>query len=782
MSPIKTINHVAVIGSGVMGGGIAAFFANQGITCDMYDIELDIAAANLKKLADPKAKIPLLYTPRLAKKITPRSNSDMAEHLHKADMVVEVVPEIQDLKDKMMAQIDASRKPDSMIVTNTSGLSVNRMIANVSDNMKKCFAGTHYFNPVRYLPLVEIIPAATTDSEMVAFLQSFFTQAGKKTIICRDTPNFVANRVGVYSLMKTLALMEKYNFDVETVDAITGPPIGNPKTATLRLCDLVGNDTTLHVAQNLYDNCPEDKERDLYKCPPILARMVEDKMLGQKSGKGFYRKEGRKILALDIKSWEYKPAKKIKLDEIKVARSYQKIEDRLYQMVKGDSPIHKFCREITLSTAAYAIDLVGEIAEDVLTIDNGMKWGFNREIGPIEALDAIGLDRSMEWMRAAGMSVPNLLQEVASTTGSFYKKSASSKSFFDIEKKSFVSAPKNNNAISIAALKHKGNILRENVSARLIDLEDGALLLEIDSRMVPTMNPIDEFVVSMMEQAFEEIAAKKFSCLVVSNQNANFCAGANIQLLLELCKEKKWDAIRDMSKAFQDANMRLHYASVPVVVAPHGMTLGGGMEVTLAGHKRVSAAELYGGLVEVGVGLLPGGAGNLLLIKQFINNMASQRPGPVVPTMKALELIAYGKVSSSAHDAMSKGFLNRDDIIVLDKDMQIQKAKEVALEMVDGFEAKKPQDLLLAGRGSFYVIEENLKGLLRAHQVPPHGAFIATKMAHVLTGGERANPATPISEDYFLELEREAFVELCSEPKSQERIVHMLKTKKPLLN
>lgn len=782
MSPIKTINHVAVIGSGVMGGGIAAFFANQGITCDMYDIDVNISAANLAKLASPKAKIPLLYTPKFGKRITPRGNSEMSEHLHKADMIVEVVPEIQELKDKMMAQIDESRKPDSMVVTNTSGLSVNRMIASVSDNMKRCFAGTHYFNPVRYLPLVEIIPAATTDPEMLQFLEDFFTKAGKKTIICRDTPNFVANRIGVYSLMKTLSLMQKYNFDVETVDAITGPPLGNPKTATLRLCDLVGNDTTLHVAQNLYDNCPEDKERDLYNAPPLLTRMVEDNMLGLKSGKGFYRKEGRKILALNLNDWEYQPAKKVRLDEIKVAQSYQKIEERLYQMVKGDSPIHKFSREITLSTAAYAVDLVGEIADDVATIDNGMKWGFNREIGPIEALDAIGLEQSMEWMRGAGMTVPPLLQEVASTTGSFYQKSGTSKSFFDIQSKSMVPVKSNPNVISIAALKEKGNVLRENVSARLVDLEDGALLLEIDSRMVPTMNPIDEFVVSMMEQAFEEIEAKGFTCLVVSNQRANFCAGANIQLLLELCKEKKWDAIRDMSKAFQDANMRLHYASVPVVVAPHGMTLGGGMEVTLAGHKRVAAAELYGGLVEVGVGLLPGGAGNLLLVKQFIENMASQRPGPVVPTMKALELIAYGKVSSSAHDAISKGFLNKDDVIVLDKDMQIKKAKDVALEMVDGFEAKKPKDLLLAGRGAFYVIEENLKGLLRAHQVPPHGAFIATKMAHVLTGGERANPANPISEEYFLELEREAFVELCSEPKSQERIAHMLKTKKPLLN
>ncbi len=780
---MKEINHVAVIGSGIMGSGIAAFFANQGITADLYDVELKIAAGNLSKMASPKAKIPLLYTPRFGKRITPRANEEMAENLAKADLIIEAIPEKMEWKQELFQKIDQYRKNDTIIASNTSGLSINRMIGGVSENMQEHFIGTHYFNPVRYLPLVELIPGGKTKPELISFMQSLLSQAGKKCIICRDTPNFVANRVGIFSLMKTLELMQKYRFDVETVDMITGTTIGNPKTATMRLSDMVGIDTIIHVAQNVYDNCPEDENRDLFQTPEIFKRMLADNMLGEKTRKGFYQKtKSKEILALNLETWEYSSKKNPRDDVVRVAKERQSVAARIRAMVNGNSPINNFCRELLLSTGAYALHRLGEIAADIPTIDNGLKWGFNREVGPIETLDIIGVEASIESMRNLGIKVPSVLEDVAASTGRIYDQKTSTMTCFHPTSKSMQSYAREKDYVTVDDLKRAGHILRENLSARLLDMGDGALLLEIDSRMVPSMNPIDDFVISMIKQAFEVIEKDGFRCLIIGNQASNFCAGANIQLLLELCKKKEWKKIEAMSKSFQDANMALYHAPFPVVTVPHGMTLGGGMEVTLAGHKRVATAELYCGLVEVGVGLLPGGAGNLLLLLQFINSMKKMRPGPVPAPRQALELIAYGAVSSSAYDAIEKGLLLKDDIIVLDKDEQLSKAKELALSMVEGHQAREKQELLLPGHGTYLVMENMVNELLDTHRVPPHGALIAKKMAHVLTGGEKASPAQPVSEDYVLELEREAFVELCSNKNSQARIAHMLKHKKPLMN
>lgn len=780
---MNDIKRVAVIGGGIMGGGIAAFFANLGIKCDLYDLDMKIIENTLKKLTDPKAKIPILYTHKFIKRITPRSSSDFDKYLKDADLIVEAVPEKMEIKQSVFGEVDKFRREDAIVATNTSGLSINEMTKDLSDNMKEHFIGVHYFNPVRFMALVEIIPAEKTKKEIVDFLYGFYQKIGKKPIICKDKPNFVANRIGVYALMKVLQLMEEYGFDVEMIDMLTGTAIGSPKTATLRLCDMVGIETVGHVALNVVYNCPEDECKEIFKPLPWLKKMIAEGMHGEKTKQGFYKKtKDRKILALDLKDFEYKPLKNPKNDVVRVAKGYQKAKDRIAVMCGGDTPVHRFCQKLMISTAAYSLNRVGEIADDILTIDNAMKWGFNREVGPIEVLDIFGLEKSMEMMTQMGIKIPELLKEIQKNTGAIYKSKNGIESCYDPQTKEMKVIPQRKDVINLAVLKREEKIVRENLSTRLIDLGDGVLLFEPDHKMVPTMNPVDGFVMGMMAELPSVMKKEGFQALVIGNQSVNFSAGAQIQMILELCKSKQWKTLTALSGAFQQVNMALYHAPFPVVIAPHGLTLGGGMEITLSCHRRVALAEFYGGLVEVGIGLLPGAAGNLLLLLQFMKMMEPMNPGPMPPVMKAMELIAYGTVSSSAYDAIDKGFLTRQDVVVINKDEQISKAKEVALSMVKDFKPNPPKELYLPGKGGYLVFESNIEELLGAGKLTAHSALIAKKQAHVLTGGNNASPVNPITEEEFLAIEREAFVQLCGEPKSQERIAYMLKKKKPLIN
>lgn len=774
------IEHVAVVGAGIMGGHIAAFFANLGITSDMYDIDRSIAEKTLLKISDPNSKMPVLYTTRFAKRIQAKVIGEMEKHLKKADMIVEAVPEKMEIKHKIFMEVDKHRRADAIVATNTSGLSVNAMAKVMSDGMAKHFVGTHYFNPVRYLPLVEIIMGEKSDPKIADFLVEFYEKVGKKPLICKDTTNFIANRIGVFSLMKTINMMDRYRFDVELVDLMTGPSLGNPNTATLRLCDMVGIDTAVEVARNVYLNCPHDESRDIFLPSPWLERMVQEKMLGEKTGKGFYQKSGDKILTLDIEKWQYRPQNKPKLDIVGVAKEYDDAGDRVRVMCQGDSNASRFCRELTLATASYSLHRLGEICDDIATIDNALKWGFRRDIGPIEVLDYLGLERSQEWMRELSIPVPPILDSLIAK-GSIYKSEDSKVYCFAPKSKEFEALPASP-YLSLNILKQSDKVVRSNLSTRLIDIGDGVLMLELDHKMVPSMNPVDEFVIRAISQVPQVMKEEGFKALVIGNQGANFCAGAQLQMVLEACKDKAWKKIEDMCLAFEKANMDIYHADFPVVVAPHGMTLGGGMEITLAGHRRVAFTELYGGLVEVGVGLLPGGAGNLLLLLQFLENLEPSNPGPVYPMMKAFELIAYGSVSSSAYDAMDKGFLKQSDHVVSNKDEQVLRAKEVALNMVSSHAAKPKRDLYLPGNGGYLVIDARVDDLIIAGKLTPHGAVIARKQAYVLTGGAKASPVKAVSEDYILELEREAFVSLCGEAKSQDRIAYMLKNKKPLFN
>ncbi len=780
---MNNLKHVAVIGGGIMGGGIASFFANNGIHVSLFDIEKRLAVNCIKNLIDPKARIPLLYTRKKVRLIKPYSVEEF-EVLKDADMIVEVAPEVMEIKKDIFQKVDKYRKKGSIVCTNTSGLSVNEMGEGCSNEMLENFLGTHYFNPVRFLPLVELIPGKKTKIEVIESLKRFFVKTGKRPIIGKDTPNFVANRVGIYIMMKTLKLMEKYGFSIEETDMITGTPLGNPKTATFRLADMVGNDTLVHASLNSLQNCPDDDERDTFDPPGFLKKMLEMKLLGDKTKKGFYQKTvDRKILSLQLDSFEYKPREIPGSDCVRVAKNYAAAGQRIRSMVfYDDDPVSNFSKELVMGSAVYAMNRIGEIADDIPTIDNAMKWGFNKEIGPIEVLDYLGIEKGARLISDLGLKVPRVLEDILSSTGKIYETRAGKTRYFDIPSRSLKEEPPKEGVLLLAALKEQNKIIRENINARLIDIGDQILFLELDAKMVPDMNPIDDFVISMMHQSFEVIKKEGFKALVIGNQAKNLCAGAQLKLMLDFSRTKRFKEIEQISEAFQMANLALYHADFPVITAPHGFTFGGGMEITLSGQKRVAYAELYAGLVEVGVGLIPAGGGCLMLLMQFLNIMKKMNSGPMPPVIKAFELIGYGTVSKSAHDAMEKGLLTRNDVIVVNKDQQIQRAKEIALEAVKDFQPIPRMELPLPGPDGYLVLADTIDNFKKAGTITPHSAAIARTHAKVLTGGDKSSWLTPVPEDYILEIEREAFLKLCGEPLSQERMDHMLKKGKPLIN
>lgn len=778
--------RVAVLGGGVMGTGIAALMANNGIQVDVFDISQELAEKSIAKMSDRKARIPVLYSKRRAKFVSAHS-LDNVEALSQADMIVEAVPEVLSIKQTTYEKVDAHRKPGSIICTNTSGLSVNAMTEGRSDDFKKNFIGTHYFNPVRFMPLVEIIPAKETNPELVQACVQWFDKLGKKPLLGYDTPNFIANRIGVYGFMKAIQLMEKYNFSTEVVDMITGTPIGAPKTATFRLADMVGLDILYHVSKNSYESCTEDEARDTLKPPAFFERMMEEKKLGDKTKGGFFKKtkvDGKRaILTLDLETWEYRKGEKPKSDCVRAAKKYVSPADRVVSMLTyGDDPVSNFAKELVLGTASYALNRVGEAAPDIHTVDRAMKWGFSRSIGPCETLDAIGLDRAARMMSEIGMPVPKLLTEALDSTGSFYRKEPTKTFAFNHKSKELEEDTTKKDVIRLSELREQGKVLRENINARLYDLGDGILGCEIDTKFVPNMNPIDDYVMAMMGQIFE-VVQEGFRGVVIGNQSDNFSVGAQLQMILELAKRKRWDDIEMACGGLQFITTSLKHAPFPVVTAPHGLTLGGGFEVTLSGHKVVAHAETYGGLVEVGVGVIPGAAGTMMMVRQLQKAMAKRNPGPMPAVIKAFELIGMAQVSKSAEDAVSLGMLNKDTVVVVDKEEQLSRAKEECIKLCEGdFEMDKPHKLTLPGSGGYEVLAANIDGMLANGAITPHSVTIGKKLAWVLTGGDKASVVNPISEADYLANERKAFLELCGMKETQDRMKHMLKTGKPLFN
>lgn len=781
--------RVAVVGGGIMGGGIAALFAANGIPVTVFDVTAAQAQATLDKLADPDQKMQQLTSRRHLKRIAAASVEAYPDLLPKHDLIVEAVPEILSLKRRVFEAIDQHRRPGSIVATNTSGLSIRSIAEGRSEDFRRCFLATHYFHPVRYLPLVELIPTDDTVPDLLVGYGALLRRMGKKIVVGRDTPNFIANRVGIFAMLKTVELTTKYRLSIEAVDQITGPPLGNPKTATFRLSDMVGLDTLLHAAENSWKNAPQGALLGEIEPPAVIRQLVEQKRLGDKTGEGFFKKVGKgQVLTLDLDTLEYREKKDARSDVVRVAKTFSKPADRVRAMVEGgDEAAAAFARELVLWSGAYALDRVGEVCDDIATVDDSMRWGFGRDLGPIQCLDAIGLPRAAELMADAGIPVPKLLEQaLAKGARAFYGEEPDGRTtVFDPKAGAHLGVPEDPNVLSLARVKRRpGAIVRENVNARLVDLGDGVLLCELDVKMVPNLNPVDDYVLAMLEQAHEEVGTGRFKALVIGNQAPGFCAGANIKRVLELAKAGDTKTIEAMARKLQEINLRNYHAPFPVVAAPHGMTLGGGLEIALGAQVRVAASELYCGLVEVGVGLIPAGGGclRLLQLQAKKRNKRGAPLGPMQNALAAFDLIGFGKVSTSAEDAQDKGLLERDDVVVRSKDEQLRVAKEVALKRLEGFAPNPVEPVAQAGHGGYLVIEDTINTMVRAGKVGPHAAKIARVQGRILTGGPNADMSAPSSEEHILALEREGFLELVVQPATQARIEHMLKTGKPLFN
>ncbi len=779
MADIKTIG---ICGAGVMGGQLAAFFGSAGFKVHLFDINQKLAEKGIQGAL--KARPPAFYHPRFAKRITPCNYDEHLERFAECDWILEAIAERLDWKSELYAKIQPHMKEEAVLSSNTSGLYLKELVEALDESVRRRFLITHFFNPPRYMRLVEIIEGESTSDDVVRAMVSFIGETlGKGIVYAKDTPNFIANRIGVYGMMLALRLTEEKRLTVEQVDALTGPVMGRPKSATFRTADLVGLDTLGLVARTAYDKCEADEARDLFQPPPVLAKLVERESLGQKSGEGFYRKEGKKILALDFASMEYRPSQKSRMDGIGVARRSTDLRQKIHALVYNPDAAGEFAWELTIGTLAYAAQRVGEIADDVVNVDRAMQWGFGWQLGPFETWDAIGVRKSVQRMKREGKPVPPMVQQLlASGKESFYERDDEARRcYFDVSgaMKPLAVEP---GLVVLADEKARGKEILRNWSASLVDVGDGVGCVEFHSALQAEFNPIDGAILDLIQQSLFEAGKRGFKGLVISHEGTNFCAGANLDMILGLAKRKQFALVDQVSKMFQDLTQALKYAPFPVVAAPFSICLGGGFELIGSCRRVVPLSELYCGAVEVGVGLIPGAGGNLRLLTHLSERFPPQRHGPMVPVQKAFEVIAFAKVSGSAHEAVELGYLREDTPIVLSRDHLIARAKEEVLKLAEDYQPPEPPELILPGEGGRLAIYSAVDNFVKAGTISPHDALIGKKLANVLTGGERADGIEPVEEQYLLDIEREAFVSLAGEGKSQERMAHMLKTGKPLRN
>ena len=653
------------------------------------------------------------------------------------------------------------------------------------EDLRRRFLITHFFNPPRYMRLVELVPGPETRSEVVGSLGTLIGETlGKGIVLARDTPNFIANRIGIFGMMLALRLTRQMRFSIEQVDALTGTVMGRPKSATYRTADLVGLDTLAAVARTAWEKLPEDESHEIFEEPAVLTTLLENEWLGQKSGRGFYRKEGKQIFALDFDSLEYRPKTKPRMDGIGVARRFTDVRRKLHALVHNPDPAGVFAWELTIGALAYAANRVGEIAGSIVEIDRAMRWGFGWELGPFEVWDAIGVEKSLRRMESEAKPVPELARALLSSgRQSFYgRRTDGCKTFFDLavgDAKPLVVEP---GVIVLADEKARGNEILRNWSASLVDMGDGVACLEFHSALQAELNPVDGAVLDLLAQSLAVVLEKGFKGLVISHQGTHFCAGANLALILELAKSKRFGLLEQVSATFQQLTQQVKYAPFPVVAAPFSLALGGGFEMIAPCRQVVALADLYCGSVEVGVGLIPGAGGTLRVLSNMLERHPAKRCGPTVAVQKAFETVAFAKVSGSAHEAIGLGYLRDENQIVLSRDHQIALAKEIVLQLAEGYQPPEPVALQLPGRGAKLAIEAAVQGFRKAGKISDHDALIGKALAHVLTGGSRADGIHPVEEQYVLDLEREVFVSLAGEPKSHERMAHMLKTGKPLRN
>jgi 3-hydroxyacyl-CoA dehydrogenase len=770
---MRSIQRVAVLGAGTMGARIAAHFVNAGIPALLLDI--DDAAARKGLESAVKQKPGGFFLDGAAAKVQTGNFDAHLGQIATCDWVIEAVTERLDVKRSLWQRVDAVRRPDAILSTNTSGIPLARITDGFSEAFRQQFLGTHFFNPPRYLHLLEVIPGPDTDLDIIDFVSRFGDlRLGKGVVLCKDTPNFIANRIGSFFGGTVAQLVAEDGYSVEEVDALTGPVIGLPNSASFRLLDLVGIDVWAYVGRNLYDLVPEDKWRDRFLPSAPVAELIQRGWLGEKSGQGFYRRVGkgadRTIEALDLGTFEYRPVKKVAFASVEQARNIEHLPDRVRALVQAGDRAGKFLWSLFSDLFLYSAEKIPEISDRVVEIDRAMRWGYAHPYGPFEWWDALGFEPTCRRIEREGRELPVAIQWMLQAGHRSFYASADRPGdprteYFDLRRQRYEEIEPRPGIIVLAERRRAGGIVKRNAGASLVDLGDGVLCLEFHSKL----NTLGEDAFSMMYAGVEE-TARNWQALVVANQGASFSAGANLMMVILAAQEGEWDELNLAIHRFQQANMAIKCSPKPVVVAPFDRALGGGCEIALHAARVQAGAELYMGLVEVGVGLIPGGGG----CKELVLRWGDPK--------RCFEQIGYAKVSTSAEDARAMGLLTAQDGITMNQERLVADAKALALSLVPGYVAPSPRvDVPVSGAAGFALMK---MGAWIGHQggfLTDYDKVIAGKLAHVLSGG-RLTGEQKVSEQYLLDLEREAFLSLCGDARTQARMQHMLKTGKPLRN
>jgi 3-hydroxyacyl-CoA dehydrogenase len=793
MDTKRIIKKVAVLGSGVMGSRIACHFANIGLQVLLLDIVPKDAPADDKKARNKivddalafalKSNPSPIYLKSFAKRITTGNFDDNMAQIAECDWIIEVVVERLDIKQSVFEKVEKYRKAGTLITSNTSGIPIHLMTEGRSEDFKKHFCGTHFFNPPRYLKLLEIIPTKDTLSSVTDFLMAYGEKyLGKTTVLAKDTPAFIGNRIGVFSIMSVLHYVDKTGMTVEEVDKLTGPVIGHPKSATFRTNDVVGLDTMVHVANGLAANAPNDEAKELFAIPGFVTGMVKNNWLGSKTGQGFYKKDkvdgANMFYALDLKTLEYKPSQKVKFPSLETTKTVDSLKDRLKILFAAKDKAGDFYRSTFYQLFVYASNRIPEISDELYKIDAAMNAGFGWEMGPFEKWDALGVADTVKAMEAMDMKPAQWVYDlIASGASTFYKVEGGKRLFYDIPTKTYQIIPGTEQFILLGNIRPTHTIWK-NSGTTITDIGDGIINLEFHTKM----NTIGGEVIEGINKAIT-LAEIGYKGLVISNEGANFSAGANVGMIFMMAVEQEFDELNMVIKAFQNTMMRVRYSSIPVVVAPHQMALGGGCEICLHADKVVVHAELYMGLVEFGVGLIPGGGGT----KEFALRLSDELIEGDIETNNFRErflTIGQAKVSTSAYEAFEYGYLKKGrDVVVVSQNRLLAEAKQYCLQMADeGYvQPVQRKDIRVLGKQALGLGYVGANTMYSGNYISEHDVKISQKLAYVLAGGDLSQPSI-VSEDYLLGLEREAFVSLCTERKTLERIQSILTGGKVLRN
>ncbi|PCJ88732.1 MAG: 3-hydroxyacyl-CoA dehydrogenase [Flavobacteriales bacterium] len=799
----RKIKKAAVLGSGVMGSRIACHFANIGLEVLLLDIvprELNEKekAAN-KTLEDKEVRNRIvndslnfaiksnpspIYSKSFTNRITTGNFEDDLQKIADCDWIIEVVVERLDIKQQVFEKVEKYRKPGTLITSNTSGIPIHTMLEGRSEDFQKNFCGTHFFNPPRYLKLLEIIPTTKTDPEVIDFLMDYGDRyLGKTTVLCKDTPAFIANRVGVAGIMALFHMVDELGMTVEEVDKLTGPALGRPKSATFRTCDVVGLDTLVHVANGLEENCKEDEIHHLFKVPDYVSKMVEKGWLGSKSKQGFYKKvkndDGKsEILSLDLKTLEYRSKQKVKFATLEQAKLEDDLRKRTKLLYEGKDKAGEFYRKTFQGLFQYVSNRIPEITDDLYKIDDALKAGFAWELAPFESWDAIGLEKVVKDMEEAGQKPNQWVHEMLeSGATSFYKLEDGVKKYYDFESKSYKTIP-GSEKLAILEVLRETNTIWKNSDTTITDIGDGIINIEFHTKM----NTIGGEVIAGINKAID-IAEEQYKGLVFYNEGQNFSAGANVGMIFMLAIEQEYDELDFAVRAFQNTTGRIRHSSIPVVIAPHGLTLGGSCELCLHADKVIANAETYIGLVEMGVGVIPGGGGT----KEFAVRASDEfKDGVRINILREKFLtIGQAKVATSGEEAFEYGYLRRGiDEVIVSRKQQLSYAKEVCLDMAEkGYTPpSKRKNVKVLGKEGLGIIYVGADSMKVGNYISEHDKKISEKLGYVMCGGDISQPLTEVSEDYLLSLERKAFLELCTERKTLERMESLIKTGKILRN